>query len=149
VQPTNRKGAVGIAAVIIMAVIAIVFTTQLLIPQVKQSVQSSATSENLVYGNTSVNQTYTLAKDAADLEAGSFSITGLTVTSNYTFSYVTGAVKILSGTGTGTYAAHYNYYESAYFDNAGERALFAVIVIAAIIGIVIFLFRGFGLMNGE
>jgi hypothetical protein len=141
----NRKGSLAIFGVLITAVVAIVFITNLLIPQVKGSTQSIAATDSLAYANTSVSQNFTMTNAASTLEAGTFSIDGLTATTNYTFSYVTGKALILNGTTVGTYTAHYNYYGSAYFTNTAERALFAVIVLAAILGIIIFLFNGFGL----
>ena len=143
----KRKGTLGIAAVIITGVIAIVFITNLLIPMVKQSTQSSPTTESMIYGNTSNSQNFTMTQDAANIEAGTFTIDGLTLTTNYTFSYVTGKALIKNGTTTGTYTARYSYYEAAYFDNAAERALFSVVVLAAILGIMMFLFNGFGVMK--
>jgi hypothetical protein len=111
-------------------------------PIVNSSTGTPTYTEDLTVGS-GENQTDTLTQN--DLLSGSLSISGLTVTNNYTVSYTTGVVTFVNGTTAGTYSAEYDYYTATYLDNASERTLMRVVILAFIVGLLFWLFMQFGL----
>jgi hypothetical protein len=146
---TNRKGAVGMVAATITVTLLAILVASLLIPQVQNTTKSQSYTENLVKVNASANEEFTLdkASDGLTLETATLSVSGLALTTNYTVNYDTGVVTINNVTAAGTYPATYKYYTSTYLDNSAERTLMAIVVLAGIIGLVVLVFRGFGLMD--
>lgn len=138
----NKKGNEYVVSIIILT-LAVILVSTLLIPQVKNSVQSQSDSDTLSYTlNDTVNSSYTL--QYTNLEAGSVSIAGLTENTNYTLNTNTAVITILANkTATGSYIASYKYYSSGYLTNSGDRSLFAVVVLGAIIGLVYMIFSKF------
>jgi hypothetical protein len=128
---------------IIAVTVAVIIGSAVLIPMVKQTTSDVTYNENLVCGS-GENQTDTLTMD--NLVSGSLTITGLTLTTNYTVNYTSGLVSFVNGTTPDTYPSEYSYYSATYIDNVSERALMGVIVLAFIIGIVAWLFMQFGMV---
>jgi hypothetical protein len=127
---------------IIALTVAVIIGSAVLIPAVKQTTSDVTYSQDLICSS-GENQTDTLTMD--NLVSGSLSITGLTLTNNYTINYTSGVVSFVNGTTPGTYASEYSYYSANYIDNANERTLMGVIVLAFIIGLVGWLFIQFGM----
>jgi predicted PurR-regulated permease PerM len=145
----NKKGA-ALIMLFIVAVLAVVLLSYALIPQVKNSVQTQpATYDFTKVGNSSVAQAITL--DYFPVDSSTFTVNeSLVNASNYTVNTTTGVVNFTNtanGTGSKSYLIEYDYYTASYLSNAGERALMAVVILAGIIGLIYWLFRGFGLAN--
>ena len=128
--------------VIISATVAIIFGVYAFMPIVNQTTSPVYFQESLVAGS-GENQTDTLTQ--SDLYSGSLSCSDLTVTNNYTVSYTTGVVSFVNGTTAGTYDCEYQYYSSTYLDNTTENTLMRIAILAFIIGVLVWLFKEFGL----
>ncbi|MCP4648876.1 MAG: hypothetical protein GY853_02175 [PVC group bacterium] len=138
----GKKGMVGYVGAIITFTIAALLLANLLIPQTTNFDTLSTTSENVVKVADLSNETFTLTEDEVSL----LTIAGLTLTTNYTVDNAdTGVITLNDDTGNGTYAVSYSYEPEGYSDDAGTRALGGLIALAGIVGLLYFVFRGFGL----
>lgn len=139
----NKKG-LGYIAPIIMITISILLSAYLLIPQVKDVTDTKSAVQILQDTNATINQTFTL--DNTPMVDDSLTITGLTVNTNYTIDYDTATVILLANySAINNYTASYEYTSASYLDSASDRALFAVIVLAVIVGLIYGVFSIFNL----
>jgi len=138
----NKGQAVGYVAMFVTFTIGALLLANLFIPQTQPLSTLSTTSESLIKVNASANETFTLTHD----EISSFSIAGLTLTTNYSISDAeTGVIILNDDTLNDTYLASYSYEPDGYSDDAGTRAIAALLGLAAIVGLLYFVFRSFGL----
>lgn len=139
----NNKGQ-AYAAAFISATLGVLLLTSVFIPIVKTSTDAVTGSDTLVYTfNDTVNASFTLSQD----DLTSITISGLTLSTNYTQSLSAGTVTILANTtATDNYTAAWVYHPSTYLEDSSHRALAAVLVIAGIIGILYAMFVMFGLV---
>lgn len=140
----NKKAQEGMIGFIIVATISVLLLANFLVPQVKTTTELDNGADALVYIDDNLtNQTFTLTNN----NLMTLSIPGIILSTNYTQDLLEGSVIFLNNTNIpdGTYNATYTYKSSSYVDNPGQRALMGVIILAGIIGLIYFMFRGFGL----
>ena len=145
----NRKGMSGVVMLVIGALLAIILIANVLVPVVNQSRNLQTASENLVRNDAPNAQNVTLeqADNNLVLDSGSLSITGLTLTANYTVDYDTGIVTFNSTTDNGTYASTYDYQAAGYLTNSTHRVVIGLTILASLLGIVVLIFKGFSLWD--
>lgn len=140
----NKKGQIVMA--LLVGVLAVILIAYLLIPMVKQSTDEQITSESLVKsGNYTIGQNITLSD--IPLDNSTLRIEGLSTGSNYTLLSADTGVIYFTNAENNTYTAYYSYYHTSYLDGAGERSLFAVVIIAGIIGLLYYLFKATGIID--
>ena len=140
----NKKGNMGMISSILILLIALAIITTFAIPIIKNNTESQSYTESLIKINASNEENKTLTY--TDMETGSFSISGLTATNNYTIDYTTGVVTFVAGSSLNdTYTASYNYYEDTYQTSAGNRAVFGLLILVLIFGLVYLAGSMFGL----
>lgn len=130
-----------------MIVLGVVLVAYLLIPMIKNTTDSQIDQDTLIKVNATAWENFTLEK--TPMESASLTITGLVVTANYTIDYTTALVTINNATANASYTATYYYYEPGYLENAGERSLMAIGIIACMIGLLMFLFNLFGVTGKD
>lgn len=144
----HRKGMTGTVMLVIGALLAIILVANVLAPVVDQSRAAQSTTESLARTTAPNFENDTLSKAASyTLETGGLTITGLTLTTNYTVDYTTGVVTFNNVTANGTYSATYGYYEASYLTNATHRTVMGLTILACLLGIVALIFKGFGLWD--
>lgn len=142
----NKKG--SLVMTFIIAVLAVVLIAYLLIPMVKQSTDTQIISENLIKsGNYTIGQNITLTY--VPLDNSTLRIDGLSTGSNYTLLSEDTGIIYFTNTANDTYTAYYSYYHTSYMDASGERALFAVVILAGVIGLLYWIFRSTGIIGNE
>jgi len=138
----SKKGnayVIGLITVTIM----VIFLANILFPQVRNTTQSQNYQESFTYDprNDTANVSFSLDKTNLDV----LTISGLTEDTNFTVDYDAGTVTILANTtANATYTASYTYFEANYLDNATERTLMAIVILAGIIGALYYIFTIFG-----
>ena len=126
----DKKGQFFVGT-IIMLTIAVVFVAYLSIPQIQESGDFDF-SESITKTNATANETFTLTH----YPVLTFSISGLTETTNYTLTDATGVLILNDDTANKTYTAVYTYEGSRYIDSATDRTLFFVLITIFIVGLV-------------
>jgi len=135
-----------IIGLFVTGILAVIFFTSAIVPQVKDSTNlmnftESVTKVGAVGAYMTANLTH------YPIASGSIGITGLTLTNNYTIiDYNDGTINF-TNTAAAAYDVYYLYEGSSYLDTPAERALFGVVIIAVMIGIAYFLFKGFNLTD--
>ena len=138
----DKKAEFSIPAILMISIGAIL-VAYLFIPQVQQSTNTFDGSDSLVKAVYNANETFSLSN--TPLVASSLSISGLTLTTNYTVDYNAGTVRINDVTKNKTYTAVYEYVSSRYIDSASDRVLYGVLITLAIVGLLYMIARLFGL----
>lgn len=145
----NKKGqAVAVGSIITM-VIAVILVANLALPQTRSLNNLQTDSDTLEHEtNNTANDTYTLAKagEGLVLTSGSLTLAGLTVSDNYTVNYDTGLVTIKNETAADNYTATYTYQAANYLTSSSDRALWAVVGLAIVLGLLYAGFYLFGLL---
>ena len=141
----NKKAQIGLISSIIMLTIGVVFVAYLFIPQVQESTNTKDASDTLIHtANDTTNKTFTL--ENTPVVSGSLSISGLTLSTNYTVDYDTAVVTLLANySATNNYTAIYEYTGSRYIDSTTDRALMGVLITVAIAGLLYWIARTLGL----
>jgi hypothetical protein len=144
----NKKGSLALS--IIVLTIAVVLLSALFIPQVTNVIRSNPYSDTYLKTIADANETTTLTYTNIDYIT---SVTNgtivLTEGNNYTIT--SGVITFLGGQKTSdalSYTVAYNYFNRSYSLSAGEIALFSVVILGGIIGLIYALFKMFGL-SGE
>lgn len=138
----NKKGN-GFVLALITGVILVLLVANFMIPVVKDTTTTYSYTDSYARTNNSLNQSTTLTHTPTSLT----SVTNGTITlvnGNYTLSGANLTFMDNKAPVT-TYLINYQYVASNYLTNAGERSLMAVVILGAIVGIVYFLFKVFGL----
>jgi len=139
----NNKGVMGYVAIIITFTIGALLLANLFIPQTTSFDTLSTTTDTLVISAAPENKSFTLSQDEISL----LTIAGLTLTSNYTIDDTeAGTVTIKDTVVNGSYIASYSYEPDGYSDDTSTRAIGGILALAGIVGLLYFVFRGFGLV---
>ena len=140
----NKKGSFAIIGGVLVFLIAMIIIVSVAIPTVKTSTDVTSTTQSLIQ-NVEPNELNTTLT-YSDLETGSLSIAGLTLTNNYTIDYTTGVVTFVAGSSiNGTYTASYNYYADSYLDSTSNRMAFGLVSLVLIFGLVYWIGKLFGM----
>ena len=138
----GNKGQIGYVGLIISFTIGALLLANLFIPQTSNFDTLSTTTDSLVKVNASQNESFTLTQDEISL----LTIAGLTLTTNYTIDNAeTGIITLNDHTGNDTYIASYSYEPDGYVDDVSTRMLGGLLALAGIVGLLYFVFKGFGL----
>lgn len=129
----NKKA--NMISSIIILVIAIIIITSVAIPIISLSTRPQSASESMEVGTGVENATYTLLNDYP--VSGSVSISGLTVTSNYTVDYDTGIVTFVNNTMIDNYTGAYSFTSSSYVTDSVGRSMLGVVIVALLVGLVV------------
>jgi len=131
----EKKGQIaGMVVIIVGLVFAIMILSTLAFPQVRTMTTAQTVSEEFASAHVLGTETnVTLAN--TDMVSGGLSISGLTLTDNYTINYNTALVTINDTTNNGTYTAAYSYYGAGYIESTGTRALAALVILLIIVGL--------------
>lgn len=139
----NNKAQIAFVSVFVVAVLAILLLANLFIPQVKGSLNYVNHTEEYVKGAGVTNLTLAYKP----LVTGTFAAENLTENpaGNYTILNPGTGLINFNNTAAATYTITYQYTPANYLTNTAERALWAVLIIAGIIGLVMYLFKAFNL----
>lgn len=144
----NNKGSLALS--IIILTIAVVLLSALFIPSVTNVIRSNSYSDTYLKTVADANETTILTYTNVDyITSVTNGTTVLTAGNNYTIT--SGTITFLGGAKTSdalSYTIAYNYFNRSYSLSAGEIALFSVVILGGIIGLIYALFRAFGL-SGE
>lgn len=140
----NKKGE-GLVETFIAITVVVLLIATFAIPVIKQSTDSNPATESYTKTLTNANETLNLSN--TPVVENSLSISGLTVTANYTVDYTLGRVVFLADatTNASAYNLTYEYTLDQYLDNSMERALMAIVILALIIGLIVWIFGQFDL----
>jgi len=143
-----NKKANAMVMTFIVAVLAVMLLAYLLFPQVKQTVYGTSNTEELVVAYPiGTSQNLTLAH--YPLMTGTLSVENLTLnpSGNYTIlNEATGLVNF-NNSANATYTATYYYQQTSFLSSSTERALMALVVIAGLVGLIVWLMKSFGLIE--
>jgi len=140
----ETKGQSGYVIIVVGLVFAIVLFTALAFPQIRTMTAAQTTNEVLATHTKGTNQSVTLTN--TDMVNGGLSISGLTVTANYTINYTSAVLTINDTTLNGTYTATYSYLAAGYITNTGTRSFAAVLVLFLIVGLTAGALKMFGVL---
>lgn len=139
----NKKGVVGYVAIIITFTIGALLLANLFIPQTTPFDTLTTTSENIVYATSPNAASFTLTND----EISSVSLNGSLVSgTNFSITDADNGIIQVVNASNGTYAVSYSYEPDGYSDDSSTRAIGGILALAGIVGLLYFVFRGFGLV---
>lgn len=140
----NKTGSNNLVFPIIAITIAVLLVATLLIPAVKITTDAQSNSQNYLVNTTNGDNQTTLRYSNI---AGFTSVTNgsSTLTENVNFTEANGVVTFTNAV-YGDYTIDYTYYARDYDLSAGEIAVFALIALAAIVGLVYGVLSIFGLV---
>lgn len=124
---------VSIISLVIIIIVVVFIAIPLIIPSVKD-----LSANEIMEVNSLENETYTLLQD--NPLSGSLTITGLTLTNNYTINYSSKIVSFVNGTTLDNYTGNYDYRADSFINNTTNRTLLNTVIIALIIGLVVMSF---------
>lgn len=150
----NKKGNVGMmVGTFITAVLAVILIANLLFPTVKSTTDIIPYTDTYNRTNNGANQTATLTHSPVDTIISVANSTGgfaLIENTNYTVDKAAGTVtfldnKVPNGTNGLVYTINYNYQPANYLTSTADRVVMGMVLIAALIGLIYWLFVQFGL----
>ena len=149
----NKNGVLGgIAGFVIIALVATIIISVLLIPLVRDSTNTFPYSDTLTKDDTVV--TFTLSQ--TDLISGTVVVyqngSAITISDNYSISYGTGFGDATTVTLNGTvaqqdYTATYDYKKAGYIEDSSQRNMYGLIGLAVVLGFMLYVFDGFGIFR--
>jgi O-antigen ligase len=140
-----NKKAEGFVALFIGITIIVLLVAYFAIPIVRQSTAPVSGADTYTKTLTSANETFTLTN--TPVVDNTLVVSGLVADTNYTVDYDTATVTFLAdvSTNASAYTLNYDYTLSQYLDNTMERGLFALVILALIVGVIFFILNGFGM----
>lgn len=144
----HKKGQVGIAAVVISAVILLVLIGNVLAPIISDARSAQTAFQQFERVDAPNDEDFTLTKATQNLALvdGSLDIGSLVQDANYSVNYTSGVVTINTSVNA-TLNGTYEYHEANFIENTTERTLFGIVLLGAIIGVAYMIFKALGLID--